>query len=132
MNTNTDNEVLLSSKNDRMSYDGNSLISYEKNFNVFDNEKQKVAEYYLNLREIEFSIVYNNEVINGTHKSQKYSTSIVLFKDDMQISEIIKSRVIHNGLDEYFIFLLDEYNYLVKKISLFTLYYDFCYYNLER
>lgn len=119
--TNVDNDIILSSSN-------NNMLFSKNKFDIFNNEKQIISEYYFEA-ESEFIIKYNNKVLNGYYRNEKYNTCISFYKDDIQVAEVVKSKVTINGLDRYFIFLLDEYNYLDKILSFFVIYYDYCYYN---
>lgn len=121
--TNIAGEVVLTSDNIN-----NVLSEDNKRSNIFNNEKQKVAEYYFESG-IKFFIEYNNEEIKGYYRNEDYNTCISFYKDDVQVAEIVKSKTTFNNSDKYFIFILDRYNYLGEILSLFTIYYDYYYYN---
>lgn len=57
-------------------------------------------------------------------KSTGYYNNIAIYDGDVQIGEIVKLNVIRDGLDEYTIFLKDEYSSFVECFISFTLYID--------
>ena len=67
----------------------------------------------------------------GKYKLKSYDISvgktrnISIYKDEIQIAEIIKPLSVSNNLDCYYIFLLDEYSELETILSFFTIFFDY-------
>lgn len=76
------------------------------------------------------TIVYQNQVIHGFDVSHGRERSISFFinNDSFQIAELVKPLVVKDNMDYYYLYLKDEYSYLMPILMYFTIYFDLLYY----
>ena len=140
-------------------YDKNNNLKYKTEYNYVDNQLEEFIPFkYLitnsqkfyqlkfinqNNNEDDVSIFFEmKEVWNGYYVikykdviykcfsiADGYIRHICIYKDEIQIAELLKPNVVIDGKDEYRIYLMDEYNYLSDSLSLFALYLDRTEYN---
>lgn len=140
-------------------YDKNNNLKYKTEYNYVDNQLEEFIPFkYLitnsqkfyqlkfinqNDNEDDVSIFFEmKEVWNGYYVikykdviykcfsiEDGYIRHICIYKDEIQISELLKPNVVIDGKDEYRIYLMDKYNYLSDSLSLFALYLDRTNYN---
>jgi hypothetical protein len=101
---------------------------------LIDESNNVVGGFYktsqgVGLTENKLVIEYNNELIIGYTKSVGKTENISLYKDNIQIGQIVKNLDVVNNLDNYYIFLLDDYSNLELVLSFFTIYFDYKNYN---
>ena len=140
-------------------YDKSNNLKYKTDYNYIDNQLEefiplkylitKSQKFYQlkfinqNDSEDDISIFFEtNEVWNGCYVikykdviykcysiEDGYIRHICIYKDEIQVAELLKPNVIIDGKDEYKIYLMDEYNYLSDSLSLLALYLDRTEYN---
>lgn len=97
-------------------------------YNIFDNENNICGKFYkltngfLNTK---YVIEYGNYTLKSYDISVGKTRNILIYKDDLQIAEIIKPLSVSDNLDYYYIFLLDEYRNLETILSFFTIFFDY-------
>ncbi len=99
---------------------------------VYDSKGGKIARFHRVKDEAlkaNFVIEYDGYSYDCYDKSSGKVRNISVYKNDVQIAAIVKPLHTVDNLDEYYIFLLDEYSGLESIIALFTLFYDLRYYS---
>lgn len=97
-------------------------------FNIFDSENNisgkfyKLTNRFLNTK---YVIEYGNYTLKSYDISIGKTRNILIYKDTIQIAEIVKPLSVSDNLDSYYIFLLDEYSDLETIISFFTVFFDY-------
>ena len=84
-----------------------------------------------------YVIKYKDAIYKCFSIEDGYLRHICIYKDEIQIAELLKPNVVIDGKDEYRIYLMDKYNFLSDKyskhdsvpVSLFALYLDRTEYN---
>ncbi len=139
-------------------YDTNNNLKYKTNYNYIDNQLEELvpmkylvteSQKFYQLKFInqndndEISIFFERKEIWKDYHVIKYKDiiykcysiedgyirHICIYKDDVQVAELLKPNVIIDGKDEYRIYLMDEYSYLKDSLSMFSLYLDRTEYN---
>ena len=134
-------------------YDTNDNLKYTTSYNYIDNQLEELiplkylltgSQKFYQLKFInqndndEISIFFEmNEIWNGyniiKYKDKIYKCysvedgyvrHVCIYKDDVQIAELLKPNVIIDGKDEYRIYLMDEYSDLKDSLSMLSLYLD--------
>ncbi|MDR0978773.1 MAG: hypothetical protein LBL91_02380 [Lachnospiraceae bacterium] len=97
-------------------------------YKVIDKENNLCGKFYRLINGIidtKYVIEYNDETFICYSKSVGKTRNIFVYKDDVQVAEIVKPLSTVNNLDNYYIYLLDNYSYLETIISFFTIYFDY-------
>lgn len=96
-------------------------------YDIIDNRNNICGKFYKLINGIidtKYVIEYENDILKCYDISVGKTRNIFIHKDGIQIAEIIKLLNVSENLDQYYIFLLDEYSYLETIISFFTIYFD--------
>lgn len=139
-------------------YDINNNLKYKTNYNYVDNIIEELiplkylatnSQKFYQLKFVDqsnndeiliffemkinlynyYAIKYKNVIYNCFSIEDGYIRHICVYKDNIQVAEILKPNLIIDGKDEYKIYLLDEYNYLSDSLSMLVLYLDRIEYN---
>jgi len=97
-------------------------------FNIFNSENNVSAKFYKltnGFLDTKYIIEYSNYTLKCYDISIGKTRNISIYKDDFQIAEIVKPLSASNNLDNYYIFLLDEYSDLETILSFFTVFFDY-------
>lgn len=97
-------------------------------FKITDEKNNICAKFYEvtnGFADRKYIIEYENEAFKVYDVSVGKTRNLLIFKDDVQIAEIVKPLSVSNNLDNYYVYLLDEYSKLEKIVSFFTIYFDY-------
>ncbi len=97
-------------------------------FYILDNKCNICGRFYKltnGFLDTKYVIEYENFALKGYDISVGKTRNILIYKDDMQIAEIVKPLNVSNNLDCYYLFLLDEYSKLETILSFFTVFFDY-------
>lgn len=101
-------------------------------FNIFDTENNICGKFY-KLTNGFFNTKYVIEYGNYTLKSYDISVgktrNISIYKDDLQIAEILKPLSVSDSLDCYYLFLLDKMSNDEGKLIMMTIDWVYNYYS---
>lgn len=103
-----------------------------KIYEVFDGEGEHCGVFYKltkGLLDSEYVIEYGDYILKTYDVLVGKTRNIVIYKDDVQIAEMVKSLSVSDNLDTYYIYLLDEYAELEKILSFFAVFFDRKHYN---
>ena len=84
-------------------------------FNIFDNANNICGKFYKlknGFLDTKYVIEYGNYTLKSYDISVGKTRNISIYKDDVQIAEILKPLSVFNNLDCYYLFLLET---LTKK-----------------
>jgi len=101
-------------------------------YNIVDQENNVCGKFYTLINgylDVKDIIEYRNETFKGYCANIGAIQYISIYKDDVQIAEIVKPLYVINDLDYYYIYLLDQYSNLEVLFSFFTVLFDFREYN---
>jgi len=76
-----------------------------------------------------YMIKYKNTNFIIYRKSVGQKRHLLIYKDDTQIADIIKPLITIDNKDNYYIFLLDEYEKFKEILVFFTIYFDYMEYS---
>lgn len=135
--TTTDEKVCYKSSYDVIENVSNKVIPMKwvitgeqksRIFNIYDDNGNPVGKFYKltnGILDTKYVIEYGRYILKSYDISVGKTRNILIYKDDFQIAEIVKPLNVSNDLDNYYIFLLDEYSDLEVIISFFTVLFDY-------
>ena len=97
-------------------------------FNIYDNKNDICGKFYKltnGFLDTKYVIECNDYSLKSYDISIGKTRNISIYKDELQIAEIVKPLYTVDNLDSYYIFLLDQYSELEKIISFFTIFFDY-------
>ena len=97
-------------------------------FNIFDAQNNICGKFYKltnGFLDTKYVIEYGNYTLKSYDISVGKTRNISIYKDDLQIAEILKPLSVSDNLDYYYLFLLDEYSDLEIILSFFTVFFDY-------
>lgn len=97
-------------------------------YNIFNKDNINCAKFYKLINDFfdtKYVIEYGNYSLKVYDISIGKTRNLSIYKDDIQIAEIVKPMSVSNNLDYYYIFLLDEYSDLETIISFFIVFFDY-------
>ena len=101
-------------------------------YNIIDKENNICAKFYKLINgflDTKYVIEYNDLILLCYDKSVGKTRNISIYNNDKQIAEIVKPLTRVNNLDNYYIFLLEQYSNLEIIISFFTIFFDYLNYS---
>lgn len=96
-------------------------------YEIFDGEGEHCGVFYKltkGLLDSEYVIEYGDYILKTYDVSVGKTRNIMIYKDDVQIAEMVKSMAVSDNLDSYYIYLLDEYAELEGILSFFAVFFD--------
>lgn len=135
--TTTNEEICYKSSYDIIENVSNSAIPMkwaitgeQKNriFNICDINNNVVGRFYKQINgalDSKYILEYGQFIFNCYDVYAGKTQHISIYRDDFQIAEIVKPLARLNNLDNYYIFLLDEYSNLETILSFFTILFDY-------
>jgi len=96
-------------------------------YNIYDAQNNAIGKCYKQINgflDSKYIIEYANYFLQVYNVSVGKTQHLPIYKDNIQIAEIVKSLAVTNNLDCYYIYLLDEYSNLETIISFFTVLFD--------
>ena len=98
---------------------------------IYDTRNNECGRFYTKVNGITDSklcILYGNEEFIGYDYAKGSTRYISFYKGDFQVAQLVKTLSVIDNLDEYYLFILDEYDYLKAILSFCTIYIDYCNY----
>lgn len=103
-----------------------------KIYEVFDGNGEQCGVFYKltkGLLDSEYVIEYGDYILKTYDISAGKTRNVVIYKDDVQVAELVKPVNVADNLDTYYIYLLDEYAELEQILSFFAVFFDRKHYN---
>ena len=101
-------------------------------FDIYDKDNNKCGKFYKLINgflDTKFIIEFGNYNLTCYEISVGKTQNIFILNEGKQIAEIVKPLNVVNNLDNYYLYLLDEYSELKPIISFFTVLFDYEYYS---
>lgn len=97
-------------------------------YRIYDKDSNEIGKFYKlinGLVDTKFIIDYNNSQFICYDKSVGKTRHLMLYKDEVQIAEIVKPLYVIDNKDSYYIYLLDEFNQFMDIFSFFVIFFDY-------
>ena len=97
-------------------------------FNILDSKNNACGRFYKltnGFFDTKYVIEYGDYTLKCYDISVGKTRNISIYKENLQIAEIVKPLTVLNNLDCYYIFLLNEYSDLETILSFFTVVFDY-------
>lgn len=99
-------------------FDKYSIIQDENYVGAIYSQREKIVENR------KYHLEFNEKLLIIQEFGIGASKALVVSRDNIQIAQITKPLKTINGLDEYFLHLLDGYEMYFEVLTFFTVYYD--------